>query len=95
MAFKQHHLLALESGKVYAVTLKNLNTLSLSNRRLKIGFLKTTLGNFVRLTSIESPTCKLLIEYIFFMTIRFRGGFTGRVIPGVQVFVAIVNDCSY
>ena len=65
MALKQNLLLTLESGTVYPVTLSNVNPLSLSNQRSKIGFLKTALANCVKLTSNESATCKFPIKYAF------------------------------
>ena len=72
--------------------LLRVNPLSFSSQRSKIGFLKTALANFVKLTSSESATCRLLIEYVFFMTTTFRSGSTSHVTPGVKPFVAIVND---
>ena len=83
MALKQHLLLALESGTVYPVTLSNVNLLSFSSQRSKIGFLKTALANFEKLTSNESTTCKFPIKYVFFMTVRFRSGFTSPLTPGM------------
>ena len=63
--------------------LLRVNPLSFSSQRSKIGFLKTALSNFVKLISSESATCRLLIEYVFFMTIAFRSGSTSPVTPGV------------
>ena len=83
MALKQHLLLALESRTVYLVTLSNVNPLSFSSQRSKIGFLKTALANFAKLTSNESATCKFPIKYVFFMTVRFRSGSTWPVTPGM------------
>ena len=83
MALRQHLLLALESGKVYPVTLKNINPLGFSSLRSKIGLLKTALSNFVKRTSNESATCKLPFKFVFYMTIRFRGGYTSCVTPGM------------
>ena len=83
MALKQHLLLALESETVYPVTLSNVNPLSFSSQRSKIGFLKTALANFAKLTSNESATCKFPIKYVFFMTVRFRSGSTCPVTPGM------------
>ena len=62
------------------------------NNGSKIGFLKTSLANFVKLTSNELVTnCQ--IKYVFFIvTIRFRSGSTCPVTPGIGVFKAIVND---
>ena len=48
------------------VTLNNVNPLSFSSQRSKIGFLKTALANFVKLTSNDSATCKLPIKYVFY-----------------------------
>ena len=48
MALKQNLLLALESGTVYPVTSKSANPLSFLSEKSKIGFLKTTLANFVK-----------------------------------------------
>ena len=95
MALRQHLLLALESGKVYPVTLKNVNPLGFSSLRSKIGLLKTALANFVKRTSNESATCKLPFKFVFYMTIRFRGGYTSCVTPGMWIFVTIVNDWQY
>ena len=53
------------SGAVYPVTLSSVNPLSFSSQRSKIGFLKTALANFVKLTSNESATCKFPIKYVF------------------------------
>ena len=66
MTLKQYLFFALESGTVYPVTLNNVNPLRFSSQRSKIGFLKTALANFVKLTSNESATCKLPIIYIFY-----------------------------
>ena len=83
MASKQHLFLALESVTVYPVTLNNVNPLSFSSQRSKIGFLKTALANFVKLTSNESATCKFPIKYVFFMTVIFRSGSTCSVTSGI------------
>ena len=42
--------------------LKQRKPLSFSSQRSKIGFLRTALANFVKLTSNESAMCKLLIK---------------------------------
>ena len=72
MVLKQHLLIALESGTVDPLTLKNVNPLSFSSQKSKTGFLKAALANFVNLTSNESATCKLrtkclIIYYNFFL----------------------------
>ena len=46
--------------------LSNVNPLSFSNQRSKIGSLKTALANFSKLTSNESATCKFPIKFVFF-----------------------------
>ena len=83
MKLKQNLLLALESGTVYPVTLSNVNPLSFSSQRSKIGFLKTSPAYFAKLTSNESAKFKLPIKYVFFMTVRFRNGSTYHVTPGM------------
>ena len=65
MALKQHLFLALESGTVYLVNLRNVNP-SFSSQRSKTGFQKTALANFVKLTSYESATCKYPMKYFFY-----------------------------
>ena len=71
VALKQHHLLAIESGTVYPVTLKSVNPLSFSSQKSKAGSLKTALANFLNHSSNESATCKLrtncLVIYDFFL----------------------------
>ena len=63
--------------------LSNINPLNFSSQRSKIGFLKTALANFAKLTSNESATCKFPIKYVFFMTVRFRSASTCPVTPGM------------
>ena len=65
MALKHHILLVVESGTVYPVTLSNVNPLSFSSQRSKIGFVKTVLANAAKRTSNESATCKFSMKYVF------------------------------
>ena len=76
MALKQHLLLALESGTVYPVTLSNVNPLSFSSQRSKIGFLKTALANFAKHTSNELAACKFPIKFVFLWLLDLEVGFT-------------------
>ena len=73
MALKQHLLLTLESETIYPVTLSNVNPLSFSSKRSKIGFLKTVLSNV-------SPTNRLRANFqlnmSFFMAVRSKSGST-------------------
>ena len=71
MALKQHLLFALDSGAVYPVTLSNVNPLSYLSQRSKIGFLKTALANFAKLTSNGSTTCKIPINIYIYIYIYF------------------------
>ena len=45
--------------------LSNVNPLSFSSQRSKIGFLKISLANFAKLSFNESVTCKFPIKYVF------------------------------
>ena len=92
MALSQHLLLVLACGTVYPVTLKSVNSLSFSNQKSKIGFLKTALANFVKLTCNESAKCKFPIKRCIFMTFRFRGGSLSPESPGKGIFVTRVNN---
>ena len=44
----------------------NVNPLSFSSQKSKIGSLKTALANFAKLTSNESATCKFPIKCFFY-----------------------------
>ena len=49
-----------------SLPLSKVNPLSFSSRRSQIGFLKTALANFAKLTSNESTTCKFPIKCFFY-----------------------------
>ena len=92
MALKQHLLLVLESGTVYPVTLKSVNPLSFSSQKLKIGFLKTALANFVRLTSNESATCKLPIKCVFLWLLDLEVDLVPRKPWNMSLYNNSMND---